>query len=90
MLLLVAEQDVVSGLPRHPEPLPLPPGLQEAAGLPGGFQLRRLEAMCSAHALRRAELAEQLRQRKVCVVKAGCVMQCSGMPALRAWPLLVR
>jgi hypothetical protein len=59
----VAEAELIEGLSAYPSPLPL--GQSESAELLGGFQLRRVECMSSAHAIARAEALDRLQLLEV-------------------------
>lgn len=68
--LLVAEAELVEGLPAYPAPLPLS---QSDAEL-GSFKLRRVECMTSAHAISRAETLDRLQLLEVGTVLRPSVL----------------
>jgi hypothetical protein len=76
--LLVAEAELIEGLPAYPAPLPL--SQSESAELLGGFQQRRVECMASAHAIARAEALDRLQLLEVSVAGLMCG-QLLGQPA---------
>lgn len=79
--LLVAEAELIEGLPAYPSLLPLG---QSEAELPGGFKQRRVECMSSAHAIGRAETVDRLQLLEVSVNHGDCqhavLVQQGGVP----------
>lgn len=59
--LLVAEAELVEGLPAYPAPFAVS---QSDAEL-GAFKLRRVECMASSHAVARAEVLDRLQLLEV-------------------------
>lgn len=62
--LLVAEAEPISGLPPYPSVLPIS---KSDEGLTG-FQMRRVECMCSSHTTVRADLLGRLQLLEVCAL----------------------